>query len=158
MHNVRSAHNVGSLLRTADGLGIEKVYLSGYTPYPATVSDSRLPHLQQKISSQIHKTALGAEKMVSWQHISEPIKLLGERSKSGFLSVALEQTPKAKDLTKFKTNSDIVLIVGSEISGVEPGLLEVADRHLYIPMAGQKESFNVAIAASLALYHLRFIA
>jgi 23S rRNA (guanosine2251-2'-O)-methyltransferase len=64
VHNVRSTHNVGSMLRSADGFAVEKVYLTGYTPYPATASDERLPHLRAKIGRQIQKTALGAEKSV----------------------------------------------------------------------------------------------
>ncbi|MEI6755611.1 MAG: TrmH family RNA methyltransferase, partial [bacterium] len=67
-HNLRSAHNVGSLLRTADAMGVSKVYLTGYSPYPKSENDSRLPHLALKIDKNIAKTALGAEENIDWEH------------------------------------------------------------------------------------------
>lgn len=75
-HNLRSCHNVGSLLRTAEGLGVETVWLTGYTPYPPTKDDPRLPHLAQKIDRQIAKTALGAQKTQPWQHAPDVSDLL----------------------------------------------------------------------------------
>src|SRR5579885_2599476 len=67
-HDLRSTHNIGSLLRTADGLGVEKVFITGYSPYPLMARDDRLPHLAQKLDRDIHKTALGAEQSVAWEH------------------------------------------------------------------------------------------
>jgi 23S rRNA (guanosine2251-2'-O)-methyltransferase len=158
IHNVRSAHNAGSLLRTADGLGIERVIFSGYTPYPQSENDSRLPHLAQKTGRQIQKTALGAEKTVPWQRTgdikTELVGLLG----LGYQTAALEQTPTAIPLAEFKPPPKIALIVGNEISGLEPEVLSSVAVHLQIPMLGTKESFNVAAAAAMALYHLRFMA
>jgi 23S rRNA (guanosine2251-2'-O)-methyltransferase len=157
IHNVRSAHNVGSLLRTADGLGIEKIYLSGYSPYPLSDHDDRLPHIAQKIAGRISKTALGAEYSVNWEHTQNIGDLVVELRRAGFFIAALEQTDQAVDLADFKPPAKIGLIVGNEISGLKPDVLDIADGHLKIPMAGRKESFNVAIAAAMALYHLKLL-
>src|SRR2546430_11852145 len=90
-HNLRSCHNVGSLLRTAEGLGIEKVILSGYTPYPMHTNDRRLPHLAQKITKQIHKTALGAEETLAWEHHADLLPVLARLKKRGYAVAGLEQ-------------------------------------------------------------------
>ena len=97
-HNLRSSHNVGSLLRTAEGLGVQKVYLTGYTPYPLTDVDGRMPHIAAKIDRQITKTALGAQKTQNWEHRQDINKLLEELKLSGHTIAALEQTPTAIEL------------------------------------------------------------
>jgi 23S rRNA (guanosine2251-2'-O)-methyltransferase len=130
IHDVRSAHNVGSLLRTAEGLGIKEVLISGYSPYPPIKDDGRLPHLAQKTGRQIAKTALGAEDSISWRHIDDLAMSLDELSARDFVIAALEQTDVAS--------------------------LKLAGIHLAIPMLGRKESFNVSAAAAMALYHLRY--
>ncbi|HUY85462.1 MAG TPA: RNA methyltransferase [Candidatus Dormibacteraeota bacterium] len=155
-HNLRSAHNVGSLLRTAEGLGVGKVYLSGYSPYPLSANDERLPHLARKIDRQIQKTALGAEKFVDWRHEPDVTKLITGLRDKGFTIAALEQAPGAIKLPDFKPSDRIALIVGREVEGIEPEILELCDLALEIPMLGRKESFNVAQAAAMALYHCRF--
>jgi len=155
-HNLRSSHNVGALLRTADGLGIQKVYFTGYTPYPAMQSDTRLPHLAQKTSNQIHKTALGAETSVNWTQQTDIKTAIDELKQIGYTIAALEQSPKAQTLTSYKGPKQVALIVGREVEGLEAEVLNLADVTLEIPMLGQKESFNVALAAAMALYHLRF--
>ena len=157
-HNLRSAHNVGSLLRTAEGLGVDKVYLTGYTPYPLHNNDERLPHLATKIDKQISKTALGAETSQSWQHLDEVDGLIKELKQDGYLVAALEQASNSIQLTDFKSRGKIALIVGREVEGVEPEVLAACDNIVEIPMFGSKESFNVAQAAAMALYHLRFMA
>ncbi len=156
VHNVRSAHNVGSILRTADGLGIEQVYLTGYTPYPPSPNDRRLPHLAQKAGRQIQKTALGAEKTVPWEQRANVLALINDLRNSGYEIAALEQTKKATPLGRYKPAKNIALVVGSEIGGLEKGVLQMADKYLEIPMHGKKESFNVSVAAAIALYHLRY--
>lgn len=155
-HNIRSAHNAGSLLRTADGLDLAEVYLTGYTPYPAGPADTRLPHLSRKIEHQINKTALGAQKSVKWFHEDKIDELVRRLKKHGFLIAALEQTPRSLKLHDFEPASKIALIVGSEVGGLDKETLALADKHLEIPMLGKKESFNVAAAAAMALYRLRF--
>lgn len=156
VHDVRSAHNVGSMLRSADGFGVERVYLAGYTPYPATANDSRLPHVAKRATQQIAKTALGAEKTLRWHRESDVLGLVTKLREEGFSVVALEQTSKALAITDFETAGDVALIVGSEIGGIDQDLLNAADIQVVIPMLGEKESFNVAVAASVALYHLRY--
>jgi len=155
VYNVRSAHNVGSMLRTADGLGITRVYLVGYTPYPASSDDARLPHMAAKTHRQISKTALGAESSVKWTHRQNIKELLGELKDQAYEVVALEQTKTAIDLRGFKPVSNIALVVGSEVGGLEKSVLDLCDAHVQIPMAGKKESFNVAVAAAIAMHHLR---
>lgn len=154
VHNVRSAHNVGSLLRTADGLGIERVYFTGYTPYPALENDNRLPHLRDKIERQIDKTALGAQKSVPWRHAEHIGDVIKKLKADNFVIAALEQTAKAKSLPKFKPHGNIALVVGNEVEGLDNEVLALADIHLQIPMLGAKESFNVAVSGAIALYHL----
>lgn len=156
VHSVRSAHNIGSILRSADGFGVERVYLTGYSPYPVSANDRRLPHVAKRTDEQIKKTALGADKTVKWQHQADVALLLPKLKKAGFLVAALEQTNKAVALSELKAAGDVALIVGSEIGGIEQALLKEADTHLAIPMLGGKESFNVAVATSVALYHLRW--
>lgn len=154
VHNVRSAHNVGSILRSSDGLGANHVYLSGYTPYPSSQNDARLPHIAKRVSTRIYKTSLNAENSVAWSH-SEDIFGLIETLRKNYLLVGLEQTPSSILLPKFKSNKDIALFVGNEIDGVPKDVLSKLDICLEIPMSGQKESYNVGVATAIALYHLR---
>jgi len=156
VHNVRSTHNVGSIMRTAEGLGIKLVYLTGYTPYPFAKADRRLPHISQKIDRQIAKTALGAEKLVKWKHRQNVAHLLKKLAEEGFVLTALEQTSESISLVDYKPRSKIALLVGSEIGGIGKDVLDLCDVHLHIPMAGRKESFNVAVATGIALYQLRY--
>ncbi len=155
-HNLRSAHNVGSLLRTAEGLGVVKVWLSGYTPYPRQDNDARLPHLARKTDKQIAKTALGAEALVEWQQEPDINTVLSELKNSGFVITALEQAPGSIKLPDFKPPRKLALIIGREVKGIEPEILAICNHVLEIPMLGQKESFNVVQAAAMALYSLRF--
>ena len=156
-HNLRSIHNVGSLLRTADGLGIEIVYLTGYTPYPKSADDDRLPHVANKIHAQINKTALGAEDSVKWQQSTNILEVIERLRSDGFEILALEQTEHSVPLPELKVHEKIALIVGREVEGIEHEVIEQADRVVKIPMLGMKESFNVVQAAAMAVYHLRFI-
>jgi 23S rRNA (guanosine2251-2'-O)-methyltransferase len=153
-HNIRSTHNVGSLLRTAEGLGISHVYLTGYTPYPLLANDPRLPHLSRKISSQIEKTALGAEKFLSLSVESDVNSVIAQLKAEGFSIVALEQNDKSVDLKDFKAPAKMALVVGREVEGIEPEVLDLCDTVIEIPMRGLKESFNVVQAAAMALYSL----
>jgi len=153
-HNVRSAHNVGSLLRTADGLGIAHVYLSGYTSYPSRANDERLPHLAAKTDHQIAKTALGAEKNVDWSHRPDIDELINELKTEDFEIAALEQSPLAINLADYKPSPKVALIVGNEVEGISSDVLDMSSEVIQIPMSGQKESFNVSVAAAIALYSL----
>jgi 23S rRNA (guanosine2251-2'-O)-methyltransferase len=154
VHSVRSAHNVGSLLRTADGLGIDKVYLTGYTPYPEAAADSRLPHMRQKQARQIHKTALGAENFIPWEHVPNIDDCLAALKSDGFEVAALEQTAVAINLDEYSPGGNLALVIGNEISGLDDSVLKESDYQVQIPMKGRKESLNVVIAAAIALYRL----
>jgi 23S rRNA (guanosine2251-2'-O)-methyltransferase len=157
-HNLRSCHNVGSLLRTADGLGLDSVYLTGYTPYPLKAGDTRLPHEAQKLHKQISKTALGAEASMEWAHDADVLSLVKRLQQDGYQVIALEQSPKAIPLLQFHAPQKVALVVGREVEGVEPAVLEACNKVVEIPMYGKKESFNVVQAAAMALYHFKFVA
>ena len=157
MHNVRSAHNAGSILRTAEGLGIDEVYLTGYTPYPESKRDKRLPHKRKKQAQQIHKTALGAEYFVEWHQADDIDKILSDLKDQGFWLVALEQAKESAPLNRLKLRDNLALVVGNEITGLDKNVLKKVHELAQIPMAGRKESFNVAVATALALYHLSYI-
>jgi 23S rRNA (guanosine2251-2'-O)-methyltransferase len=156
VHDIRSCHNVGSLLRTAEGLGISKVYFTGYTPYPVTKNDDRLPHISRKLTEQIHKTALGAEISQPWEHHPDITELLTQLRKDGFALDGLEQDINAVPLHSYTSPEKVALVLGSEVTGMDPALLKLLDLALEIPMFGQKESFNVVQAAAMALHQLRF--
>ena len=151
-HNIRSTHNVGAIFRTCEGFGIQRLILSGYTPYPVVQNDTRLPHISQKVTDQIHKTALGAEKMVPFTYAAEPN--LDQLRAEGYRIVALEQSSQSVLLPNYKSSSRIALILGEEVAGINPALLAQCDDIIEIPMYGQKESFNVSVSAGIALYHL----
>jgi 23S rRNA (guanosine2251-2'-O)-methyltransferase len=155
-HNLRSCHNVGSLLRTAEGLGVEAVWLTGYTPYPQQEKDDRLPHISSKLTKQIHKTALGAENTQVWYHNASINDVLKHLKHFGYTIAAVEQHQKSELLPHYAAPERLAIIVGREVEGVEPELLKACDAILEIPMSGDKESFNVAVAAAMALYHLKF--
>lgn len=155
-HDIRSAHNVGSLLRTADGFGA-RVYLTGYTPYPQEKDDKRLPHLSAKLTRQIHKTALGAEtNRKLWSHPENLEELLEDLKDQEFEIVALEQDEYSIPLPDYQTPEKIAILLGREVEGIDPVLLKLCDKIVEIPMSGKKESFNVVEAATAALYHCRF--
>jgi len=154
--DVRSALNTGSLLRTADGLGVEKVYLCGITPYLPVKGDRRLPHVARRAAAQISKTALGAEISVNWDYIKDIKRAVDLVQQAGFTILALEQSPKSIDLASYHPPAAVALIVGNEVDGLPDEILALSDVRAEIPMLGQKESFNVASAAAMGMYHLRF--
>lgn len=156
VHNVRSCHNVGSLLRTAEGLGVETVYLTGYTPYPAAESDDRLPHIAAKVHKQIQKTALGAEQTIEWQQTTDILEVVNKLIQDGFVIAGLEQTPKAVNIIEWPVPSKTALVVGRETEGLEQEVLQACNAVVEIPMFGRKESFNVVQAAAMALFHCKF--
>lgn len=151
-HNIRSTYNIGSIFRTAEGFGVNKIILSGYSPYPKTVNDTRLPHIAEKMTNQIHKTALGAENMVPFEYKSIPN--FEKLKKQGYQIVALEQNKKSIRLDKFSHPDNIALLLGEEVNGIEADLLNQCDCIIEIPMKGKKESFNVSVAIGIALYQL----
>lgn len=151
-HNIRSTHNIGSIFRTCEGFGVSKIIISGYSPYPKLPNDARLPHLVEKLTDQIHKSALGAETMVSFGHM-ENIDF-DSLKKSGYRIVGLEQDSRSVPINKYRCPSKIALILGEEVHGLTDEIRDRCDDLLEIPMSGKKESFNVSVAAGIALYQL----
>ncbi len=139
---LRSLHNVGSVFRTADGAGIDKVYLCGITGIPDT----------QKHERQISKVALGAQNYVKWEYVKQSWRLVEKLKKEGYQIVSLEQTPKSINYTKFKPKFPLALILGNEGKGVKRSLLKRSDKIIDIPMRGQKESLNVSVAFGVVAY------
>ena len=151
-HNIRSAHNVGAIFRTCDGFGVQKIILSGYTPYPQTPNDTRLPHIAEKLHKQIRKTALGAEATVPF--IYEEIPNIMSLKANGFTILGLEQTHASIPLPEYNAPDKIALLLGEEVNGIPDELQNLCDSFVEIPMSGAKESFNVSVAAGIALYQL----
>ena len=156
-HNVRSAHNIGSIMRSAEGLGIDELFLSGYSPYPPIKNDTRPPHIRRQVLAKISKTSLGAENSLKWRYCQDILPIIVKLKAQDFTIAALEQTADSVDLPSYKSSARVALIVGNEISGIDENVLRTADISLEIPMAGKKESFNVAQAAAMALYHLKYV-
>jgi len=151
-HNIRSTHNVGSIFRTSEGFGVRRIILSGYTPYPAIDGDQRLPHIAAKLTSQIHKTALGAEAMVPFTYQESPD--LQALKDDGYRIVGLEQDQRSIMLYNYQTPDKVALLLGEEVEGLTDDLRNLCDDLIEIPMHGQKESFNVSVATGIALYQL----
>lgn len=156
LDNIRSTYNVGAILRTAEGFGVEKVILSGYTP--RVHDENLLPHLREKQDHAIRKTALGAEDMLDIYSSHDIFKDLEAYKKQGWQIVGLENNIK-KDLIKLndselktKLSDKAVLILGEEVKGIDYSLHDIIDLFIEIPMRGQKESFNVSVAAGIAIY------
>ena len=158
LYNIRSAHNVGAMFRTADGAGITKLYLCGYTPTPANISRSYLNILRYDLdilpnsSRKIAKTALGAEQLVPWEKHAQTVRLIKKLKKEGVRIVALEQTKQSIPYSKLKPKFPLCLIVGNEVTGISASILDLADDTIDIPMRGKKESLNAAVAFGIAVY------
>ena len=156
IHNVRSAHNVGSLLRSADGAGVTQVYLSGYSPVPARVAKE--PVYYTKSEKEIAKTALGAERTLQWKRQGRIDVLQKLLRKAGYCCVALEQAQGSISLNTLAEILDaggtrpVALLVGNEVRGIDARVLRKCDSVLELPMKGKKNSLNVAVAGGIALY------
>lgn len=138
--NIRSAHNVGAMFRTADGAGVEKIYLTGYTPVP--------PH------PRLDKVSLGAEKWMPWEYTKQTGRLLKKLKEQGYKIVALEQTPKSVNIYEWKPEFPLALIVGNEVTGVSKSLLKYCDQEIELDMKGKKKSLNVSVAAGITMYYI----
>jgi tRNA G18 (ribose-2'-O)-methylase SpoU len=151
--NIRSLFNVGSIFRTADGAGIKKIYLAGYTSKP--INDFG------KYRSQISKVSLGAEKSVEWEKTAKSIQgavaLIKKLRNEDYTVLAVEQAKNSIDIFRFKPTNrrqKFCLIMGNEVSGLPSKILKFADKILEIPMRGKKESLNVSVAFGIAAYLL----
>ena len=140
-HNIRSRENVGSIFRTADAFGIDKIYLTGITPAP--------PH------PKISKTALGAETWILWEKVFSTTRLIKKLRALGFFVIALEQNRRSieiRKLGKLEIKKPITVILGNEVTGISPKILKLCDAVADIPMEGKKESLNVSVAFGIAAY------
>jgi tRNA G18 (ribose-2'-O)-methylase SpoU len=146
LHNIRSVSNVGAIFRTADAAGINKIYLTGYTPTP-------LDRFGRK-RGDIHKSALGAEEFVPWEQKKSIFPLLTKLKKENFQIIAIEQDKKSIDYKTLRLRSGQAhaFIVGAEVTGIPKNILEKCDIIAEIPMRGKKESLNVSVATGIALF------
>lgn len=156
-HDIRSCHNVGSLFRTAEGIGVSKLYMSGYSPYPLEMNDERLPHESAKIAKQINKTALGTEETLPWTRITNVKKLINDLRSMDYVVTALEQSSKSIDIKDWQPAQKVAILIGREVEGIESDLLNACDCIVEIPMFGKKESYNVVQATAMILFRLRFL-
>ena len=141
LNNIRSLHNVGTIFRTADGAGVEKIWLCGITGYPP--------------QGGIAKTALGAENHVPWEYREDVLGLIKELKNKGYQIVLLEQMHGSVAHDTFKTSYPVCLVVGNEIDGIADDLQSLCDAAIEIEMDGIKNSLNVAVAFGIAAYQLR---
>jgi len=145
LDNIRSSFNVGAMFRTADGAGVRHIHLCGITP---------TPH-----QPEVQKTALGAERSVPWTYYPNGLQAAAVLKESGCRLWALEGGPRSTTIFQRERNqsgSQILLVVGNEITGVDPGVLRLCECVFAIPMQGEKQSLNVAIAFGIAIYTLRY--
>ncbi|OGX08541.1 MAG: hypothetical protein A2Z88_06440 [Omnitrophica WOR_2 bacterium GWA2_47_8] len=141
LNNIRSLFNVGSIFRTADGAGIEKIWLCGITGYPP--------------AADIAKTALGAQERVPWEYTASALDVIRKLKKKGYQIVALEQTTKSIPHHEFRPRNKVCLVIGHEITGVHDDVVDLCDAAIEIEMMGVKNSLNVAVAFGIAAYHIR---
>lgn len=150
LHDIRSAYNVGAIFRSADGAGVSKIYLSGYTPCPA--DNEKL--FKTKADKMIEKTALGAEKSVAWEYCPDLNILLKRLQGENCTMVALEKNQDSVEIKQYEPVFPMALVLGNEVEGVTPETLEKCAAVVSLPMRGIKESLNVSVAAGIAMYEL----
>lgn len=144
LHNIRSAHNVGSIFRTADAVGVSRIFLSGYTPTPV----DRFGRVQKEIT----KTALGAEKDIPWEYAVAPAAFIKRLKREGWRIVGVEQDARAIDYRALTPDRPTLFILGNEVRGISLSLRDQCDALIEIPMHGKKESLNVGVAAGIILF------
>jgi 23S rRNA (guanosine2251-2'-O)-methyltransferase len=154
LNNIRSAHNVGSIFRTADAVGAA-IWTVGITPYPPMESDTRPPYVASRAGSLLAKTALGAERTVPHHHFDELRTAVLAARQLHYTISALEQAESSLDLFEYAPATLQALVVGTEPTGLTEAELALCDNILEIPMIGQKESLNASVATGIALYKLR---
>lgn len=147
LDNIRSAYNVGSIFRTSDGAGIDKLYLCGITPTPE--------------NHKVGKTALDAENSIPWEHSWSVLETVRHLRDEGYLVITLEGGGGSVNLFTAlpeikSSDKPIALVVGNEVSGVDPEAVRISSICTYIPMEGIKESLNVATAFGIASYLIRY--
>ncbi len=153
LHRIRSAYNVGSMFRTADSMGADKIFVTGFTQRPSL----KEYEMQTKAEKMLSKTALGADKYVKWEGARNISTIIERLKKERIQIVALEQDEKSVDYRKIKVGKNkkgVALIVGNEPKGVDKRILKKCDTIIEIPMRGQKKSLNVSVAFGIAGYEI----
>ena len=140
LNNIRSLHNVGAIFRTADGVGVEKLWLCGITGYPP--------------QSGIAKTALGAEESVPWEYSADVVGVVSRLKADGYEIVILEQAEGAVLYEEYRPKRPVCLVVGNEVDGVSDQIVDLCDQAVEIRMLGIKNSLNVAVAFGVAAFHM----
>ena len=149
LHNIRSAHNVGAMFRTADAIGIERIYLTGYTPSP-------LDRFARPVK-EIAKTALGAELTIPWETHKNPDVFIAKSKAKGVEVIGIEQDKRSIDYKKYQSRNreqHVLIVVGNEVRGMSKSLRDKCDVLIEIPMHGKKESLNVSVAFGIVLFRL----
>lgn len=144
--DIRSAINIGAMFRTADAVGIDKIYLTGLTPRPT----DKFSRIQKDIS----KSALGAETWIPWEYKKNLTPLMKSLKKDGYEIIAIEQDKRSLDYRKIKTTNKVAIIMGPEVTGLSKKVLDKCDSIVEIPMNGKKESLNVSVACGIALFRI----
>lgn len=140
-HNIRSLYNVGSIFRTADGAGVDKIFLCGYTGFPPR--------------KEISKVALGAEKIIPYERKQDTWRLIKKLKEDGVMIIALETVLGISiDFRKFKPKFPLAIILGNEVRGIPESLLKRSDKIIHLPMYGEKKSLNVSVAFGIAIYEI----
>lgn len=146
LHDIRSVENVGAMFRTADAAGVNKIYLTGYTPVP-------LDRFGRK-RKDLAKSALGAEEFVAWEQEKSIATLLNKLKKEKYQIIAIEQAQNSIDYKKVKLKQKNIFIVGTEVTGIPKDVLKKCDIIAEIPMRGKKESLNVSVALGVVLFQV----
>lgn len=137
-NDIRSAENVGSIFRTCDSLGVSKLWIAGYTPTPE--------------HPRVEKTALGAERSVPWEQVTDVVTVIARLREEGFRIVGLERDKNAVNLLQYVPQEKTALLLGNEVTGIPPSLIGECDDVVEISQQGMKESLNVSVAAGVAAY------
>lgn len=144
LDNIRSIYNTGSVFRTADALGVNKIYLCGTTPAPT----DRFGRKRKDLA----KVALGAEDYIDWEYFENTMDVLKKIKKEKFQTIAIEQDKKSVNIKKVRPKYPVAIIIGNEVDGVSKEILELCDIIAEIPMDGKKESLNVSVAFGIGAY------
>ena len=146
LDNIRSVYNVGSIFRTSDALGIDKIYLCGCTPAPI----DRFGRVRKDLA----KVALGAENDIAWEYCVDTKEIVKRLKKEGVQIIAVEQDKKSIDFKKVKVKYPVAIVMGNEVDGIDKKTSTLCDVIAEIPMAGNKESLNVSVAFGIVGYQI----
>jgi len=153
-HNIRSALNVGSIFRICDAVGVNKLYLTGYTPYPKIEKDKRLNFEIKKTEKKIKKSGLEGFSNIPFEYFENILLLIKTLKRKNYKIVALEQESTSQSVYKFNLQKNTAIIIGNEVTGIEKQVLNLCNATVEIPMYGNGKSLNVAVSLAVCLYIL----